>query len=106
MLSHPHAYFRIKYVERQRAVAQHLVTRRRNAASEESLLSEREQRVLELLVDGATNESIAGSLYVSEKTVKSHLSSIFRKLGVTNRTQAVSKAIRERPVKLPDVSSF
>lgn len=58
-------------------------------------LSDRERAVLNRVVDGATNEKIASELYVSEKTVKSHLSSIFRKLEVTNRTQAAAQAIRD-----------
>lgn len=58
-------------------------------------LTERELDVLRLLVDGATNEEIAARLCVTEKTVKTHLSSIFRKFGVPNRTLAATKAIRE-----------
>jgi len=63
-------------------------------------LSDRERAVLTRVVDGATNEHIASELYVSEKTVKSHLSSVFRKLGVSNRTQAAATAIRDGIVKL------
>lgn len=58
-------------------------------------LSDRELEVLHELVAGSRNVEIAANLYVSVKTVKSHLGSIFRKLEVTNRTEAVSKAIRE-----------
>jgi len=58
-------------------------------------LTEREQEVLRLVVEGATNEEIGATLFVAEKTVKTHLSAILRKLGVTNRTQAATKAIRE-----------
>jgi DNA-binding NarL/FixJ family response regulator len=63
-------------------------------------LSRRELEVLQLLAAGATNDDIAKALFLSEKTVKSHLSSIFRKLAVTNRTQAAAKAIRENMVDL------
>lgn len=57
-------------------------------------LTERELEVLKLLVEGATNEQIATSLCVTEKTVKTHLSAIFRKFHVSNRTQAATKAFR------------
>ena len=58
-------------------------------------LSERELIVLAALSDGATNDQIAAALLVSKKTVKSQLSSVFRKLGVANRTEAIATAIRE-----------
>lgn len=58
-------------------------------------LTERELDVIRLLVEGATNDDIATHLFVTEKTVKTHLSAIFRKLGVTNRTQAATKAMRD-----------
>lgn len=51
-------------------------------------LTEREYDILALLSEGRSNRSIAQNLYVSEKTVKSHVAAIFRKLSVSNRTQA------------------
>ena len=84
------------------AVAQRVLARGRGEDKNGQGLSERELEVLQLLAKGATNDQIAGELFLSEKTVKSHLSSIFRKLRVTNRTQAASKAIRERLVRLPN----
>ncbi|MBD0379511.1 helix-turn-helix transcriptional regulator [Paenibacillus sp. WST5] len=57
-------------------------------------LSDREKEVVELLVKGYTNLEIAGSLYISEITVKKHLSNIFRKLDVKNRTQLINKYIK------------
>ena len=57
-------------------------------------LTGREKDVLLLVTQGASNKSIAEKLVLSEVTVKSHLSSIFKKLNVTNRTQAVLLAMQ------------
>ncbi|HEX2283104.1 MAG TPA: response regulator transcription factor [Thermomicrobiales bacterium] len=57
-------------------------------------LTARERDVLLLIAEGATNDEIAASLFITEKTVKTHLSGVFRKLDVTNRTQAATKALR------------
>jgi DNA-binding NarL/FixJ family response regulator len=57
-------------------------------------LSGREAEVLALLVEGLPNKLIARRLEISEKTVKTHLTSIFRTLGVTDRTQAALWAER------------
>jgi DNA-binding NarL/FixJ family response regulator len=57
-------------------------------------LSAREAEVLELLVEGLPNKLIARRLEISEKTVKTHLTAIFRTLGVTDRTQAALWAER------------
>ena len=58
-------------------------------------LSRRETEVLEVLMDdGASNKEIGRRLFLSEKTVKAHLAAIFRKLGVTNRTQAAMMAVQ------------
>lgn len=57
-------------------------------------LSNREREVLGLLVEGLPNKLIARRLEISEKTVKSHLTQIFRELGVTDRTQAALWAER------------
>ncbi|WP_242483039.1 response regulator transcription factor [Streptomyces sp. HSG2] len=53
-------------------------------------LSSRERQVMELLMNGRTNREIATSLFLAETTVKSHVSTILRKLGVANRVQAVA----------------
>ena len=55
-------------------------------------LSEREQEVLSLVAIGLTNREIATELYLSIDTVKTYLRSLFRKLGVSNRTQAAVEA--------------
>jgi DNA-binding NarL/FixJ family response regulator len=57
-------------------------------------LTQREHDILELLAEGRANRDIAQRLYLSEKTVKAHLAAIFRKLGVTNRTQAAMMAVQ------------
>jgi NarL family two-component system response regulator LiaR len=62
-------------------------------------LSERELEVLKLIAGGASNEEIAGTLIISEKTVKSHVSNILSKLHVADRTQAAVYAWREGVVR-------
>ena len=57
-------------------------------------LTAREREILGLLAGGGTNRHIAKALLISEKTVKTHLHSIFRKLNVTRRLQAVLHAVR------------
>ena len=57
-------------------------------------LSEREREVLELIASGATNREIAGTLFLSPHTVKEHTSSLYRKLEVRNRAEAVQRAQR------------
>jgi DNA-binding NarL/FixJ family response regulator len=57
-------------------------------------LTQREHDILALLAEGRSNREIAQSLYLSEKTVKAHLAAIFRKMGVTNRTQAAMIAVQ------------
>ncbi|HZD65646.1 MAG TPA: response regulator transcription factor [Acidimicrobiales bacterium] len=57
-------------------------------------LSRRESEVLGLVVEGQRNQAIAKQLFVGTETVKSHLQAIYRKLGVNNRTQAVTVALR------------
>jgi len=58
-------------------------------------LSERELEVLRLLARGASNRDIAAALVLSEKTIKTHVSSILAKLRVADRTQAALYAVRE-----------
>jgi len=57
-------------------------------------LSPREHEVLGLLVKGFTNKEIADKLFVSEKTVKNHLNSIFRKISVSGRLKAILYALK------------
>lgn len=73
--------------------AQALVSARRES-SPAPALSEREREVLALVADGLANKQIAIRLGISEKTVKSHLTRIFREIGVSDRTQAALWAQR------------
>jgi DNA-binding NarL/FixJ family response regulator len=57
-------------------------------------LTQREHDILALLAEGRSNRDIAQRLFLSEKPVKAHLAAIFRKLGVTNRTQAAMMAVQ------------
>ncbi|SDL05779.1 response regulator [Halarsenatibacter silvermanii] len=64
------------------------------------LLSDREYEVLTLLARGMSNRRIAEELYISEKTVKNHVSNLLRKLDVNDRTQAVITALKKGLVTL------
>jgi DNA-binding NarL/FixJ family response regulator len=57
-------------------------------------LSARQREILELVVEGLSNAQIAGHLYLSESTIKQHLRSVYKVLGVHNRTEA-AKAMRD-----------
>lgn len=63
-------------------------------------LSAREMEVLELAAEGASNKEIAKKLWISETTVKSHLLHVYEKLGVTDRTAAVTAAVRRGILRL------
>src|SRR5699024_9038089 len=63
-------------------------------------ITKRELEVVHLIVDGMNNEQMAEALQVSEKTIKNHLSSIFKKLNVNSRTQVAIRAITEGWVSL------
>jgi DNA-binding NarL/FixJ family response regulator len=79
-------------------VAARLMQRVRNP--EEEGLSTREIEVLELVAHGTSNKEIAKQLWVSETTVKSHMLHIFDKLGVTDRTAAVTAALKRGIIRL------
>jgi DNA-binding NarL/FixJ family response regulator len=71
----------------------HRFERRPAAASADCPLTLREKEILGLVAGGATNAGIARMLWVTEQTVKFHLSNTYRKLGVANRTQASHYAL-------------
>jgi two-component system response regulator DegU len=64
------------------------------------LLTKRECEVLQLMAEGRSNKAIGDLLFISEKTVKNHVSNILQKMRVTDRTQAVVEAIKHGWVKL------
>lgn len=81
-------------------MARSILSARREQRSEPSL-TDREREILELLRTGLANKEIAARLGITVKTVKAHLSSLFQKIGVLDRTQAALWAERfapDRPV--------
>jgi DNA-binding NarL/FixJ family response regulator len=72
-----------------------LVRRSQTLTQPVSKLTKREQEVLQLLADGLRPEDIAERLFITRKTVGTHVENILRKLGVRSQTQAVALAFRE-----------
>jgi len=66
----------------------------------ESVITKREIEVLQLIADGCATPEVAEKLYISQKTVKNHLASIYAKLDARDRTQAVLQAVRMGIVRL------
>ena len=87
----------------QPVIASKLITRfaelSRQTESPE-LLSERELEVLRLMATGGANKEIAAQLYITNSTVKTHITSIFQKLNVTDRTEAVTEALKRGIITL------
>lgn len=98
----------VRSAEASRLVADAIVVGHRTASaetrSEDPLpieqLTAREIQVLELLAEGLSNKAIAGRLNISDQTVKFHVASISGKLGATNRTDAVRRAVRRGLIAL------
>ena len=80
------------------AVAARLVGRLRGPA--DSTLSNREIEVLQLVARGTSNKGIAKELWISETTVKTHMLHVFSKLGVADRTAAVTAALKRGIIRL------
>ena len=85
----------------QGSVGRALLARMRNATGQHEVLSERELEVLRVAAQGARTKQIAARLAVSSRTVEGHLTSIFNKLGVSNRTEAIMYAASRGWVALP-----
>lgn len=66
----------------------------------EEVVSKREEEVLQLIADGCSSAEVADRLFISQKTVKNHLASIYHKLDARDRTQAVLRAVRMGIVRL------
>lgn len=69
-------------------------------SAEDPGLTDREVEVLRLVGQGASNREIAAALFISEKTAKNHMTHIFEKIGVSDRTQAALYAIRSGLVSI------
>lgn len=65
-----------------------LLDRQRSSGATPARMSEREEEVLRLVADGLANKAIARQLGIAERTVKAHLTNVFQRIGVTDRTQA------------------
>jgi DNA-binding NarL/FixJ family response regulator len=63
-------------------------------SEEDRTVTKREEEVLQLIADGCSTPEVAERLYISQKTVKNHLASIYQKLDARDRTQAVLQAVR------------
>jgi len=79
---------------------QHMTQRSARDASTSLTFSKRETQVLGLLAQGKTNREIGATLFISESTVKFHVHAILRKLGVGNRTEAVSIAVQQGIIQI------
>jgi DNA-binding NarL/FixJ family response regulator len=69
-------------------------------AHQVTILSEREMEVLQLLAEGQSTPEIAGSMFISQKTVKNHLASIYEKIDARDRTHAVIRAVKMGIIKI------
>jgi DNA-binding NarL/FixJ family response regulator len=84
-------------------VARELISNVRESPS--GILSDREREVLEMMRTGHPNKSIARRLQISERTVKAHVTHIFQRIGVSDRTQAALWAERHLPADGPPWSA-
>jgi two-component system, NarL family, response regulator DegU len=76
------------------------LVQREHESDAEPVISKREEEVLQLVADGLSTTEVAAKLYISVKTVKNHLASIYQKLDTRDRTQAVLQAVRMGIVRL------
>jgi len=82
-------------IEEAIAYAQRGRGERKRPSSGWASLTPAEQDVVRLVAEGLTNKDVAGRLFVSPRTVQSHLAHVFAKLGVTTRTQLAQEASRQ-----------
>ncbi|MFD2117005.1 response regulator [Paenibacillus yanchengensis] len=97
-----HQLRRMTYLEESGSVVAHVTgsERFKHMSKEESPLTRREVEVLRLMAEGKSNRLIGDHLFISEKTVKNHVSSILQKMEVDDRTQAVVNSIKNGWVTL------
>lgn len=82
-------------------VAESMLREAKGLADEaDSVITKREIEVLQLIADGCATPEVAEKLFISQKTVKNHLASIYAKLDARDRTQAVLQAVRMGIVRL------
>ncbi|WP_047982814.1 response regulator [Ornithinibacillus californiensis] len=79
-----------------------LISIHQQPQSQENELSAREKEVLLCLLEGMSNKEIASKLFISDKTVKIHISKIFKKFGVKSRSQVIIYAVQNQVVPVPD----
>lgn len=65
-----------------------------------SILTKREREIFELLIQNKSTCEIANTLFISEKTVRNHISNVMQKLGVKGRAQAVCELLRLKEISL------
>ncbi|HEY8364914.1 MAG TPA: LuxR C-terminal-related transcriptional regulator [Haloplasmataceae bacterium] len=68
--------------------------------NKQQFLTKREREIFELLIKNKTTKMIANELFISEKTVRNHISNVIQKLSVTSRTQAIVELIKMNEIKL------
>lgn len=68
--------------------------------NKQQFLTKREREIFELLIQNKTTKMIASDLFISEKTVRNHISNVIQKLSVTSRTQAIVELIKMDEIKL------
>lgn len=96
-ISNGNSYFQPDIASR---LADQFAVLRKSGGHVTDALSEREREVLNLIAQGKANKEVASELSLSESTVKSHVSNIFSKLGVNDRTGAVTTAIQKGIIKI------
>jgi DNA-binding NarL/FixJ family response regulator len=87
------------------SVTNSILERLRNGPDKDdelALLSEQEQKILDLIADGKTNKEIAAEVFLSDKTVKNYVSSILSKLSVRRRSEAAAFIARKRSQRSPE----